>query len=166
MISEIIIPPFPISKQAWYLQDSFVTGFLEESLKSDYKLLILILHAGESFIGFTSDAKVFDEKELLRSSVKEKHNKGGFSQRRFERLREEDIAHHMNKVCEALDKFLEENPSIDYVLASGDSLLINEIQKRLPFSLEIIEKPSDIKVEKTGGEEILRTLLSSRRYLL
>jgi peptide subunit release factor 1 (eRF1) len=169
MISEIVIPPFPISKQAWHLQDSFETGFLEESLKSDYKLLILILHAGESFIGFTPDAKVFDEKELIRSSVKEKHSKGGFSQRRFERLREEDIAHHMNKVYEALDKFLEEIPPenpVDYIIMSGDLLLIKETQKRLPFKYEVLEKFLDIKLEKNNEEEILRNILSSRRYLL
>jgi len=49
---------------------------------------------------------------------------------------------------------------------SGDPQLIKEIQRRLPLNLEIIEKPSDIKVEKTSGEDILRTVLSSRRYLL
>lgn len=169
MISEIIIPPFPIPKQTWCLQDSFETGFLEESLKSDYKLLILILHAGESFIGFTPDAKVFDEKELIRSSVKEKHSKGGFSQRRFERLREEDIAHHMNKVYEALDKFLEEIPPenpVDYIIMSGDSFLIKETQKRLPFKYEVLEKALDIKFEKNNEEEVLRTVLSSRRHLV
>jgi peptide subunit release factor 1 (eRF1) len=166
MICEAVVPPIPIMLPSWQLGDNFETSFLKESLSKDYRMLVLILHAGESFIGFAPDARIFDTRELIRSSVKEKHSKGGFSQRRFERLREEDIAHHMGKVFEALDKVLEENSHIDFIIMSGDSQLIKEIQRRLPLNLEIIEKPSDIKVEKTSGEDILRTVLSSRRYLL
>ncbi|HPS89601.1 MAG TPA: Vms1/Ankzf1 family peptidyl-tRNA hydrolase [Methanosarcina vacuolata] len=166
MICEAIAPPFPVTSSSWQLGDSFEVSLLEEILNKDYRMLVLVLHAGESFIGFAPDARVFDTEELIRSSVKEKHSKGGFSQRRFERLREEDIAHHMDKVIEALDRVLEENKLIDCVILSGDFQLIGEIRKRLPFNLEIIEKPSDIRVDKSGGEEILRTVLSSRRYLL
>lgn len=166
MVCEAIVPPFPITSPAWQLGHSFDVSLLEEILSKDYRMLVLVLHAGESFIGFAPDAQVFDTEELIRSSVKEKHSKGGFSQRRFERLREEDIAHHMDKVLEALYRILEENKLIDCVILSGDFQLIGEIRKRLPFNLEIIEKPSDIRVEKASGEEILRTVLSSRRYLL
>lgn len=166
MICEAVIPPFPITSQAWHLQKNFETSPLEEIFNKSSRIVVLILHAGESFIGFTPDGEFFDSRELVRSSVKEKHSKGGFSQRRFERLREEDIAHHMNKVYEILDKILDENPSIDYVIMSGDPLLIKEIQKRLPLSLETIEKPSDLKLEKISNDEVLRAVLSSRRYLL
>lgn len=166
MISEAIVPPFPVASAAWYLQNNFETAPLEENLSSSCRVLVLVLHAGESFIGFAPDASVFDTEEFVKSSVKEKHSKGGFSQRRFERLREEDIAHHMDKVFEVLDKVLQENSPIDCVFMNGDTPLIREAEKRLPLSPEIIEKPADIKVEKTGGEEILRTVLSSRRYLL
>ncbi|MDD2614275.1 MAG: Vms1/Ankzf1 family peptidyl-tRNA hydrolase [Methanosarcina sp.] len=166
MVCEAIAPPIPINSPAWQLGHSFEVSLLEENLSKDYRMLVLVLHAGESFIGFAPDGRVFEIDELIRSSVKEKHSKGGFSQRRFERLREEDIAHHMDKVVEALDKVLEENKFIDYVFLSGDFQLIGEVRKRLPLNLEIIEKPSDIRVEKTDGEDILRTVLSSRRYLL
>ncbi len=72
----------------------------------------------------------------------------------------------MDKVFEVLDKMIEENSPIDYVILNGDTPLIRGAEKRLPLNIEVIEKPADIKVEKTGGEEILRTVLSSRRYLL
>ncbi|KKG15102.1 hypothetical protein EO98_17305 [Methanosarcina sp. 2.H.T.1A.6] len=166
MISEAIVPPVPVPSSAWQLKDSFEIAPLEESLNTDYRMLVLVLHAGESFIGFAPDARVFDTEEYIKSSVKEKHSKGGFSQRRFERLREEDITHHMDKVFETLRKVLEENPGIDCVIMSGDAQLIKDAQKRLPLNLEIIEKPADIKMEKISGEEILRSVLSCRRYLL
>jgi|ERR1035437_1537918 peptide subunit release factor 1 (eRF1) len=166
MICEAIVLPIPIKSSSWELADKFATSFLEEILSKDYSILVIILHAGESFIGLASHGQVFDIKDFVRSSVKEKHSKGGFSQRRFERLREEDISHHMDKVFEALDKVLEKNTLIDFVILSGDSQLIKEIQKRLPINIETIEKPSDIKIEKTSCDDILRTFLISRRYLL
>lgn len=166
MICEAVVPPITITSPSWLLGDSFETLSLKEILGKDYRMLVLILHAGESFIGFAPDARIFDTRELIRSSVKEKHSKGGFSQRRFERLREEDITNHMAKVFDALDKVLEENSPVDFIIMSGDFQLIKEIQKRLPLNIEIIEKPSDIKVEKTSGDDILRTVLSCKRYLL
>ncbi len=166
MICEAIVLPIPIKYPSWKLAASFDTSFLDEILSKDYRILVIVLHAGESFIGFAPYGQVFDIKEFVRSSVKEKHSKGGFSQRRFERLREEDISHHMDNVFEVLHKVLEKNVLIDFVILSGDSQLIKEIQKRLPINVETIEKPSDIKVDKTSCEDILRTFLSSRRYLL
>jgi peptide subunit release factor 1 (eRF1) len=72
----------------------------------------------------------------------------------------------MGKVFETLDKVLEKNTLIDFIILSGDSQLIKEMQKHLHINIETIEKPSDIKIEKTSCEDILRTFLSSRRYLL
>ena len=74
MICEAIAPPLPIASPTWQLGDNFEVALLEESLSKDYRILILILHAGESFIGFTPDARVFDI-GAIRSSVKEKHSK-------------------------------------------------------------------------------------------
>ncbi|WP_269849004.1 Vms1/Ankzf1 family peptidyl-tRNA hydrolase [Methanosarcina horonobensis] len=91
MISETIIPPFPLASSSWHLRDSFETVLLEESLNAGCRMLVLVLHAGESFIGFAPDARVFDTEEFIKSSVKEKHSKGGFSQRRFERLRKKTL---------------------------------------------------------------------------
>ena len=166
MISEAIVPPIPLSGSGWHLQENFEPTLLEENLNAEYHMLVLIVHAGESFIGFASDSLVFDEEEIVKSSVKEKHSKGGFSQRRFERLREEDIAHHLDKVMEAIRKILEEHPSIDHIIMSGDGHLIQETEKRLPFNLEVIVRPTDLKMEKISGEDVLRSILSCRRYLL
>lgn len=166
MISEAVVPPVPITSSAWYLKDRFQVRPLEEGLNSSYRMLVLILHAGESFVGFAPDALAFETDELVRSSVKEKHSKGGFSQRRFERLREEDIAHHLEKVLEAVNKILEENFPIDCIIMSGDTQLMREIEKRLPLDIEIIEKSTDLKMEKISGEEVMRSILSCRRYLL
>ncbi len=166
MISEAVVPPVPITGSAWHLKNRFETIPLEEGLNASYRMLVLLLHAGESFVGFAPDTLSFETDELIRSSVKEKHSKGGFSQRRFERLREEDIAHHLEKVMEAVNKILEENAPIDCIIMSGDSQLIREVEKRLPLDVEIIEKSTDLKLEKISGEDVMRSVLSCRRYLL
>lgn len=166
MVSEAVAPPIPIKGSVWHLKDSFETEALEKGLDADYRMLVLLLHAGESFVGFAPDRYSFESEELVRSSVKEKHTKGGFSQRRFERLREEDIAHHMGKIMEAINRVLEAQADIDYVIMSGDLQLMREVEKRLPFDLDVIEKSMDLKMERISGEEVLRAVLSCRRYLL
>jgi len=166
MVSEAIVPSIPIMTSAWYFKDHFETGALEGNQEAECRILILLLHAGESFIGFAPDRLAFDAEELVRSSVKEKHSKGGFSQRRFERLREEDIAHHLAKVMETVNKILEENAPVDCVIMSGESQLLREVEKRLPLDIEVIEKSMDLKLEKISGDEVMRSVLSCRRYLL
>lgn len=166
MISEALVPPLPITGSSWHFNDRFEIETLREGLKTDFKMLVLLLHAGESFVGFAPDRLAFESEEVVRSSVKEKHTKGGFSQRRFERLRDEDIAHHLEKVMETVNKVLEAQADIDCVIMSGDLQLIKEVEKRLPFDLNIIEKSMDLKLERISGEEVLRAVLSCRRYLL
>ncbi|WP_243684257.1 hypothetical protein [Methanosarcina barkeri] len=56
----------------------------------------------------------------------------------------------MDKVFEVLNKTLEENSPVDCIVMSGDAQLLKEIQRYLPLNLEIIEKPSDLKLEKNG----------------
>ena len=166
MISEAVVPPVPNTGSAWHFKNRFETSSLQKGLNASYPMLVLLLHAGESFVGFAPDTLAFETDELIRSSVKEKHSKGGFSQRRFERLREEDIAHHLEKVMEAVNKILEENAPVDCIIMSGDSQLIREVEKRLPLNVEIIEKSTDLKLEKISGEDVMRSVLSCRRYLL
>jgi hypothetical protein len=43
------------------------------------------------------------DSEGFTSDVKEQHSKGGFSQQRFERLRDEQIDEHLDECAERLD---------------------------------------------------------------
>ncbi|HJH28579.1 MAG TPA: peptide chain release factor-like protein, partial [Methanosarcinaceae archaeon] len=107
--------------------------------------------------------------QIVRSSVKAKHTKGGFSQKRFEKLRDEDIAHHIEKVQKIIKKVLDDDVdvnNIDYIITGGDQQLVRHVMDGLADDIPVIEKTMDVKIEKHNADAILKSALSSRRYLL
>jgi hypothetical protein len=121
-----LVPPFPIeeSKIAW--AGSFQTGPLREML--DCPVLVVAAHAGETLLGLALGREGFQETAIVKSTVKEKHTKGGWSQKRFERLREEDIRQHADLVVERLPEILKGRRSIPArAVVSGEPTLLKMI---------------------------------------
>lgn len=165
MVNELIIPPLPLKRSYWNTGDYFDISTAIESLNEDVSMCVLVAHAGESFVGLSVDLMEFDSFQVIKSSVKAKHTKGGFSQRRFERLRDEDIAHHIDKVKTALKDLLEEfEDSIDYLILAGDPQLAREITTDVPPGIEQVFSSSDIRIEKNNVSDILKQILIYRRY--
>lgn len=170
MVRMLMTPPFPIVESRWKLDRVFDTAQLQELLEQNKVFCILSAHAGETFIGI-SNREAFIDYKVVRSSVKEKHRKGGWSQRRFERLRDEDIKHHAEKargVFEALvDDYKDE---LKMVVASGEHNLITEITGggdsgyRYPFPLLIRRIDIKAKVEKRNIDKIRVLTWSARWY--
>jgi predicted RNase H-like nuclease (RuvC/YqgF family) len=89
----------------------------------------------------------FEVKELVESQVKEKHSKGGWSQKRFERLREEDIKNHVDAALEKLSVLLGKYGTIaKYAVLGGDESLIRQIAPSV--SLPVIERRLEPHDEK------------------
>ncbi|MEZ5335413.1 MAG: Vms1/Ankzf1 family peptidyl-tRNA hydrolase [Methanolobus sp.] len=166
-MNEVIIPPFPITKSYWLAGNSFDTNGIENSLTREFNVCVLVAHAGESFVGYSHSMKEFDSFQIIKSSVKAKHGKGGFSQRRFERLRDEDIVHHIEKVKPLLKSTFEEfDGNIDYFFVAGDSQMAKEITVVAPLDIKQITSSSDIRIEKHNISDILKQLTICRRYKL
>ncbi|MDD2756181.1 MAG: Vms1/Ankzf1 family peptidyl-tRNA hydrolase, partial [Methanothrix sp.] len=85
----LLVPPFPIQESLTREGSAFALDPLEEMM--DTPVLIISAHAGETFLGVALSHEGFEVEEMVESSVIGKHSKGGWSQKRFERLREEEI---------------------------------------------------------------------------
>ncbi|MFA7375237.1 MAG: Vms1/Ankzf1 family peptidyl-tRNA hydrolase, partial [Methanothrix soehngenii] len=83
------IPPFPIKERGSWEGSSFQLSLIEEMMNTP--ALVVSAHAGSTFLGVALSREGFAVHEKVETQVKEKHSKGGWSQKRFERLREEDI---------------------------------------------------------------------------
>ncbi len=167
MIREAIILPLAISSQSFIQEDHFDIKRLEEEIENIGYSLILAAHAGESLIGLTASKEDFEQYQIVKSSVKAKHTKGGFSQRRFERLREEDIAHHMEKVRGKLEGMLSEaTVGIEQIFLCGDIQLAEHIIESLEPGVPIIKGNIDARIEKNNPQAIVRELYSLKRYKL
>jgi hypothetical protein len=97
----VLKPPLPMAQSSQSSGSAFDLEPLIEMMETP--VLIVSAHAGDTFLGVTLNKDGFEAQEFLRSQVKEKHSKGGWSQKRFERLREEDIKKHVDDVTEKLE---------------------------------------------------------------
>ena len=172
MVRMLMTPPFPIGESRWKLGRVFDTAQLQELLEHNQVFCILLAHAGESFIGI-SNRETFIDYKIVRSSVKEKHTKGGWSQRRFERLRDEDVKHHAEKARAVFEALVDDYKNeLKMVVASGEHNLIKEITGggdsgyRYPFPLLIRSIDSKAKIEKRNIDKIRVLTWSARWYLL
>lgn len=76
--------------------------------------------AGETEI-YREENGVFEQVERIKNRVDREHSKGGFSQGRFERKRDEQIEQHIDQVSEALEDFSD-------VYLIGDKKLCKELE--------------------------------------
>ena len=73
---------------------------------------------------------------MVESSVMGKHSKGGWSQKRFERLREEDVKAHVDLVVEKLEVMLGRyKPLLHYAVISGEESLVRQIASSIDLPL-------------------------------
>lgn len=159
IVNLTIIPVFPILRSECVLGTQFDLEPLKKS--QDYeKILVVNAHAGETLLGILA-ADAFVEHEIVRSTVMGKHKQGGWSQKRFQSLVEEDIKHHADKVKSFLDLMLSKHKDIQYVIAGGDGKLIKMIMEG--YDYQLLMKSVDA-ISKGNVEQVLREVMASRCY--
>ncbi len=158
VIKLVILPVLPILNSRCILERRFDIEPLEKSLEFD-KVLALNAHAGETFAGIV-EADTFVEHEIIRSSVMGKHKQGGWSQKRFQSLVEEDVRHHADKVRAALSRMMGKHKDIQYVIAGGEGKLVKMILEGYDFPLVIKSMDAGSK----NAEQVLRDVMAVRMY--
>ncbi|MCX8206845.1 MAG: Vms1/Ankzf1 family peptidyl-tRNA hydrolase [Methanothrix sp.] len=155
----LIVPPLPFSSDGMTRGRRFELNPICEIMEAP--VLLVSAHAGDSMIMFSLGADHLESFEIVRTPVKEKHSKGGWSQRRFERLREEDIRRHGEHLKDRVEKAVERYaPLIKYVAVSGEPELIRHLNQC--FSLPVVRvrlgKHDERKPERTLEELYTYTL--------
>ena len=111
-------PPFPPTR--WERRDGWDTVPLLDQLGRPYTLGILLLRRGGFSVGVFEGDVLVDSKTGTRF-VKNRHRKGGQSQRRFDRIREKQIDELFAKTCEsAWDKLGPRRSDLDAIFLGGD----------------------------------------------
>jgi hypothetical protein len=127
---------------------------LQEILETP--VLIISAHAGDTFLGIALGSKEgFQEQIFVESQVKEKHSKGGWSQKRFERLREEDIKKHIEDVMERLSEMKKKYGSVvKFVVLGGDASLLKQIAPAvgIPAVERRLERHDEKRLDKLRDE--------------
>ena len=145
LFAMLFIPPFPIKEAVSREGGTFFLEPISEMM--DTPVLVVSTHAGSTFLGVAISREGFEVKELVESQVKEKHSKGGWSQKRFERLREEDIKNHFDLVTEKLAQLESKYGSIvKYAVLGGEESLVRQIAPNI--RLPLVEKRLEQHDEK------------------
>ncbi len=104
-------------------------------LIEDYSTIgvILLDHEHARIIEFKMGEELYDEK--MSVDIIGKHKKGGWSQRRYQRLREGAIDHFIKDVEDEVEEiFGTEMPEL--IIGSGDSDALRKLESRLPKHLK------------------------------
>jgi hypothetical protein len=144
-----LIPPFPIMESYTREGSAFALDPLEEMM--DTPVLVISAHAGETFLGVALSREGFEAEEIVESQVMGKHSKGGWSQKRFERLREEDIKSHIDLAAEKLSGLMGKYKTLlKYAVLSGEESLIRQIAPAidLPWVERRLEQHDDRKTKE------------------
>jgi len=140
----LILPPFPIEEAADFSE--LHPAALIELLRRRRSLAVLLLRLGGFTVGFLRGETVIDAKTDQRF-VKNRHRKGGQSQRRFERTREKQVRELFDEACEAANtKLAPYEAEIQHAFFGGDRHTLLDFRKRCSY------------FERFGGRVMRRVL--------
>ncbi|MDD1741453.1 MAG: hypothetical protein LUQ51_05695 [Methanothrix sp.] len=126
LFSLLLIPPFPVKESHSHEGAAFFLDPILEMMATS--VLVVSVHAGDTFLGVSLSRDKFEAEELVQSSVMGRHSKGGWSQKRFERLREEDVKVHIDLVREKLEAMMVKyKPLLHYAVLSGEESLVRQM---------------------------------------
>ena len=155
-----LIPPFPNQESYTREGSTFALDPLEEMM--DTPVLVVSAHAGETFLGVALSREGFEAEEPVVSGVMGKHSKGGWSQKRFERLREEDIKSHVDLVSEKLAELMGKYKTLlKYVVLSGEESLLRQIAPAI--DLPLVERRLE-RHEERKSKELLQEVYGFTCY--
>ena len=96
---EVLIGCRPFSQSDWVLDDSFRVERLQQFIEEEKTWIIV--SAGDSMIVKEANGRIENRIEV-KTRVDRKHTQGGFSQKRFERKREEQLEEHLDALRDKL----------------------------------------------------------------
>jgi hypothetical protein len=127
----LVVPPFPLETDDDYSE--IYARYLIESLQRQRVVAALLLRLGGFTVGLFRGDAVADSK-TDRRFVKNRHRKGGQSQRRFDRIREKQVHELFGKACaEAREKLEPYEDEIQHVFFGGDRLTLLAFRKECSY---------------------------------
>jgi hypothetical protein len=164
----LVLPPFPIVESIAYSE--IWTRPLAALLEQPRVVAAFLLRLGGFTCGVFRNEALVDSK-TDRRFVKNRHRKGGQSQRRFDRIREKQVHELFEKACEeAREKLGPYEDEIEHVFLGGDRLTLLAFRKECSYFERFGERllprilpvPGDPR--KTSLDALPREIWSSDVY--
>ena len=147
-----LLPVAPPRDMLWIDSSPYLRPLAE--LQDEYIPFVVVAADNKSArIWQVVSAGVSDE-EKVRGDVKNRVKKGGWSQKRYQRRRENELLHYGKEIATALDRLYEEKP-FERLILLGTQEILGEIKTALPQRLAATiagERNVDLKGE---GDELV-----------
>jgi len=115
---EELVPPEPITAYLYEVDDHFRLEPLREMLRDQKVVGLVAMDSKEASFGIL-DGERFELIENISSGVPGKSEKGGWSQRRYERERDMELAYFFHRVAEHATKAFLENYKVTALIVGG-----------------------------------------------
>ena len=126
-----IAPPFPLGASG--VRDGVDAEPLREMLASEPTVGVVLLRLGRYAVGVLRGERLVASKTDTRY-VKNRHRKGGSSQRRFQRSRERLVRELFDKTCDVSRQiFAPHAAAMDYILLGGEHHTLRAFVKRCDY---------------------------------
>lgn len=127
----LITPPFPIKEK--YVTNGYDIEPLLSLLTHNFKIGIILVRLGSYSIGTCQGERLIDHKTGT-GLVHGRHRQGGSSAARFQRRRQDQTHHFLDRVGEHIrDMFEPQAKTLDYLVYGGARTTILQLQKQCPF---------------------------------
>lgn len=127
----VISPPFPIKEK--YITNSYDVEPLLSILTRDYTIGIILIRLGSYSIGICQGETLI-EHFTGTGLVHGRHRQGGSSSARFQRRRQDQTQHFVERACEHIrQKFAPHAKNFNYLVYGGSRTAILQLRKQCQF---------------------------------
>lgn len=159
-------PPKPIKKYIYLCDKYFRVDFIEDLYQKYTDYGILYLNGDEFTFYCLNGPDLFEVTKTTRKKLPRTHRRGGQSQNRIARLRDEAINNYLTKINEAcVDTFIDENttlPNIEGLVIIGSGNKKQQFYSKLDARLKNIHLGT-FTAERLDYEIITGTITKSIR---
>lgn len=126
----LVAPPFPV--ESAFRCPGYRSGPLRDLLLARRSVAALLLRYGGWAVGRYDGETLLDGRNGGRF-VKNRHRKGGQSQRRFDRIREKQIDLLFDQACQtAIERLSPHAAALDWLIFGGDRHTVQAFRKECP----------------------------------
>ncbi|MEM5853303.1 MAG: peptide chain release factor aRF-1 [Candidatus Aenigmatarchaeota archaeon] len=111
-------PPVPISQKIYWCDQTFVLDPLKELIEEKEVYGLITLDAREATVGLLKGKRI-EKIKSFESTVPSKTVKGGMSQKRYDRIRDDALNEFLKKVGEEASKFFLQQPELKGIIIGG-----------------------------------------------
>lgn len=127
----LVRPPFPLEEKV--ILAGCDAGPLRRLLDRDWLTGLVLVHLGSYAVGICRGETLLDGK-VGTGLVHGRHKKGGSSQGRFQRRRQNQADEFLDRVCRhAREKLEPRVKELEYIAYGGPRQTVMSLQKRCPF---------------------------------